>query len=591
LNSTSELYDPASNAPLEIHVRVRDDDSNQVTLTMPRAMAPEGASFESTGTHEGQFTWMPSPAQITRRVHTAMFIADDGDNAPVEHRVTIIIQQKDTTGPVSPGQEDSCAAEELIDHTPLGAQRTAAGYPLEVSLKGPSAGRYDEVYGYWTLDDPLNGSGQRWEAVEMALDGSIYKGAIPNLLLPAGESKPVYYQLCAYDFDGADDDEAAIVCGPSSVVYSFIAYSPDHDGCIDDPQRSNDRLLASHISREAWTHHRLCKDEPDFHSIKVEPGESVTLVVLFPFGQTANFALIDEHEANQDLFVSSCAGFALADVEVDEGGSPKTYYIQAGGHDVAYQITAYSSGTGGNGTCPGQHLEPNNTPSQATLIVDDSATFENIGICSAEDLDIYAMELVRGDILSASLYFTHAQGDLEMVLYAPSQQADVTQMGTGVALGLSTTDDESIDYTAVESGFYFLSVFTADNPNVYDLEIDAPCRDADPYAGNHTQAQAALVSLDSHENLKLCPGQADWFRRQGFAGTDLVVEVDVEYGGQASDVTLELYNESGQRVAAGSVFGDFVDLEYAPTQNAPYFIKVQTNRKMLYTLTVLQFDS
>lgn len=590
LNSASELYDPQSNTPLSIHVRVRDDDSNEVALTMPRALAPEGASFEVTGTHEGRFNWMPSPVQITRRVHTVTFVADDGDNPPVEYRVTIIIQQKDGGGTPGPGQggDDLCEPEAVIAHRGIGAQRTATGYPLEVTLQGPQGARYTDVYAYWTVDDALNGTGQRWESVELVAEAGVFKGSLPNQMLAPGTSREVYYQICAYDMEGDLEDDDAIICGPSSIVYSFVAYSPDHQGCIDDASRSNDPLLAQFISRELYTYHRLCEGEVDYHVIDIEPGEEVLLVVLFPKDHNATFALLDADQVAQSFEPSSCAGFAVANLEVPEGSASKRYYLRASGHDVPYQITAFSSGEV-DATCPGQEYEPNDTPAQATLVTGSSARFENIGICSAEDMDIYAIELVRGDIISADLFFTHDDGDLDMALYSPSQQAEVTEQGLGVAQGLSSTDDESIIYTAVESGFYFLNVFTSNEPNIYTLEIETLCVDGDQFAGNHTRADAALIELDAHENLKLCPNQSDWFRRQGFAGQMLLGEVDVRYGGQPSDVTIELYNETGSLLATGEALGNFNDLDYTPTENGPLFFKVTSDRKMLYKFTLYQF--
>jgi hypothetical protein len=591
LNSTSELYDPESNAPLVIDVRVRDDDSNQVTLTMPRALAPEGASFEVTGSHDARFSWMPSPVQVTRRVHTVTFVADDGDNPPVEHKVTIIIKQKDGGSTPGPGAgAEVCEAEAVLAHAPLGAQRTAAAYPLSVTLQGAGGSRYTDVYAYWTLDDPFNGNNQQWNGVELVRDGSTFRGSIPNLMLSAGSTRDVFYQICAYDMEATEDDDSAILCAPTSIAYGFVAYAPDYQGCIDDQPRINTPAQASRISRDAYTHHRLCSGETDYHVIDIEPGEEVLLVALYPFGRQASIKLLDENlNELPDLFVSPCSGYALVDIE-NTGGAPRRYYLQATGHDVPYHITAFSSGDG-DLSCPGGNLEPNNTPSQATIITDEYTFFENIGICSADDMDIYAIELVRGDLFSADLYFDHVDGDLDMVLYAPSQQAQVTQQGFGVAQGLSATDDESIIYTAQESGFYFLNVFTANTPNIYSLEIETLCVDADRFAGNHTRQTAAVAGIDeSYDNLKLCPDKSDWYRQQGFAGRLLLAEARALYGGRPSDLTLELYNEAGTLLARGEALGDTNDLDYQITQNnMALFIKVSSNRPMLYRLTILQF--
>ena len=69
-SNASELYDPRSGQPLEFEVRVTDQDSEQVTLTMEGAGAPAGDVFEQTGPYCGVLRLTPTVEQLERRDET-----------------------------------------------------------------------------------------------------------------------------------------------------------------------------------------------------------------------------------------------------------------------------------------------------------------------------------------------------------------------------------------------------------------------------------------------------------------------------------------------------------------------------------------
>ncbi|MBA2661880.1 MAG: PPC domain-containing protein [Bradymonadaceae bacterium] len=585
LNSASELYDPASGQPLVIEVRVRDDDSRRVLMEMPAHLAPEGAEFEQISDLEARFSWMPTPLQASKRVHSVVFIGDDEDNTPVEHKVTIIIKQKDSgTVDVDP-TSDTCLAEDTITHSALKAQRTHKGYAVDATLSAAGAARYTSVYMYWTLDDALNGGDARYHAEEMAKDGALYRAVIPNQLLEPGTAKTIFYSICAYDDDADDDDELAVICAPTSVSYSFIAYSPDENDCIDDVTRNDSPANAAAISRERWNHFRACSARDDYHKIEVQGGEKVDVYVLFSKGSELTPSLKNAQQQDVAMKRSACTGYAWARIEIAEGQPAQSYVLRVGGNDQAYQVTAFAEGVQG---CAGQQYEPNNTPAQATLVSPGYTAFDDMAICEPLDKDIFTFELVKGDSVWAELWFSHAKGDLDMTLYGPSQLAQVLGEGSGVAQGWSNDDNEELLYSATESGFHYLMIETADTANGYELDIETACGDRDRYAGNHTRALASPIGLDEHRDLKLCPGQPDWFLRQGFTGTTILGELTVQHG-RASDVKLEVYNDANVRVAQASERNGRLELEFEPAANASYFYKVESTRSSIYSLTLYQF--
>ncbi len=587
LNAASELYDPASSQPLTIDVRVRDDDSRSVTIEMPAHLAPEGATFEQDAEFEGEFVWDPTPAQRAQRVHNVTFVADDGDNDPVMHRVTILMKQKDTGGDIG-GSTDRCVAEEIISHTAPGAQRTFKSYVIDAKIN-PGNSRYTSLFMYWTLDDPFNGNDARFQSIEMYKEADFYRGLIPNQLLEVGDSKTIFYNICAHDSSASGSDETAIVCAPSSVAYSLIAYSPDEPTCLDDPTRQDSAATASEIKTDAWESWRACKEREDYHAITVKGGEEVELYVVYSKGSELSLSLVDAAQQPVAITKSSCTGFYSTWLRVPEGQPAQRFVLRVKGSDIAYQLTAFAASNDEVDTCIDEALEPNDTPENATRLQTSSAKL-NAEICDAQDRDIYAVELFAGDQVTFDLKFKHARGDLDLTLFLPSQRSQILGDGEGIAQGWTKDDNESIYYTTPETGLHYLAVETANTANKYTLELASACVDSDAFANNNNRGQAALIMLDEHKNLKLCPAQEDWYRRQGFPNTSLLGELVVTAGGTIADVLLEAYDGQGTRIAQSAAKTGRLEIEYLPAKSEPVYYKIRSDKRLIYTFTLLQID-
>ena len=578
LNSTSELYNPTSGNPLKIDVRVRDDDSPQVILSMPPERAPEGASFEQTDNFEGEFRWMPSPIQLEERMHTVVFIADDDDNEPVEQRVTIIIQ-RESVGPgpgPGPGPEPGASCEdEPIDHQPLQAQRTAEDYRIEGSIANTSQ-NWEEALVYWTLEDPM-GSEPRFESRLLELEGNDFTGHIPNPLVEGGSSEVLSYTICAISETQGDD---GFVCSPQEFYYRFVAYAPDEEKCRDDGI-SFGEASPGEISLTEWEGYQVCEGVDKYHTLELFDGEVVEVAVSFSPG------LSPEIEASFDGVAVEwnsyeCLGWASVELE-----GPGTVMVQVSGDDFPYHITGFAEAP----ECPGSEYEPNNTPGQATLVAEDFAFFENMAICTEDDRDVYALELVRGDDFYAFMDFVHAEGDLDMTLFAPSQVTEVVENGFGVAQGWSSSDGEEIVYVAEESGFHYLSVVTSSEPNGYDLIFERSCEVDDNFSGNHSKDFAAFIELTEFGSLKLCEGQSDWFAHEyeGSSTGAWLGEVRPHYG-NVNALNVTVYDEAGNVVQEGETSGNSVDFSIEPQPGETYYFEVHSDRPMIYDLTVLDFS-
>lgn len=77
----------------------------------------------------------------------------------------------------------------------------------------------------------------------------------------------------------------------------------------------------------------------------------------------------------------------------------------------------------------------------------------------------FAVDLEDGDELTVTMQFEHADGDLDIELYDPSE--------TLITDSMSVTDDETIETTAAENGAHYIRTFPFWGVgNEYDLEVE-----------------------------------------------------------------------------------------------------------------------
>lgn len=581
VTSSSQLYNITSQQPLEFDVEVESDTAPLVVLDMPEDGAPEGAHFEQQGDFRGTFQWLPSSDQREQSSHEIVFTADDEEDI-LEHRVTVVMHDPDATSPSDPDHStgSQCAFDDAIDHEPLGPQRSAQPYPVKGQLVGNDD--FETVHLYWTTDDPL-AEDPHYQSDILDVDGGSFAGEIPNPLLESGHSKVVSYTICAFT-EGQEGEST--ICAPDEYFYQFVAYSPDDDHCLDDGVDLSDPDDADTISTTYWNSYRVCDDAPNYHSYDVADGESLEIAVSHSaLAEPRIDVVVDDGPVEVDEM--PCIGLTTADIE-----GPASVEVRVVADDFPYHITGFSSG----GQCPDEGAHTN--PDDALWISDDFALFDEQFICTEDDRDVYAFELVRGDHFDAHMWFDHDEGDLDMTLFAPSQLDDVTDDGFGVAQGWSTDDDESIAHEAEESGLYFLSVITSSQPNQYELMTERRCEVDDEFAGNHSFFDAATIEVDepgqmqSHDGLKLCENQPDYYRltHDGEGDITWLVEIEVDYG-SADSVDVRVLDELGFDVdVEQEVVDNRIDVTITPDPGDELDVRIESDEAVIYDLVVLEFD-
>ena len=146
-------------------------------------------------------------------------------------------------------------------------------------------------------------------------------------------------------------------------------------------------------------------------------------------------------------------------------GSPTTPPVagttrSCGGEDSSTVDMGYHYPSAGGGE-EGDVFEPNDGPSNATET--DDGSFFGLRI-DVNDTDWFKMWMHQGQELELSIFFSHAQGDLDLRLYDP----DVNPLVSSD----SVDDFESVRWTAERTGFYFAEVFGYQGAtNDYDMGV------------------------------------------------------------------------------------------------------------------------
>jgi Bacterial pre-peptidase C-terminal domain len=119
---------------------------------------------------------------------------------------------------------------------------------------------------------------------------------------------------------------------------------------------------------------------------------------------------------------------------------------------------------------PDRDFEPNETTSAAIqLPTVPHYVVPAVGICSADDADMYWLMLVTGSHLLFRADFTHTAGDLTLALL--NENASQVRFSDASS---STNNFESIDVTNIPGGKYYIRVKGKDPAvrNTYTLTID-----------------------------------------------------------------------------------------------------------------------
>jgi len=591
-NSASILHNAASGTPVSFEVKVRDDDSNTVSIRMPEGFAPAGAELSKTGEFTAQFGWIPTAEQIQQRVHTVRFIANDGVNEPVNQDVTVILK-KDTASTETP-DSTGCLFEDTVTYEPIRAQRTTSEHVISARIVDATKG-YDRLTLNYTDGDAFNDFDLQWESVTMAADGDRFVGVIPNRLGP--DVQEIYFEICAINDDPTEEQGFPVLCGPSSLYGGFLSYPPGTSECEDDPYDYVDDFdAASEIPGDEWLYRRMCVGKDDYFEVGLGTNQEATIYFVYPTWAQPTIEVYNlEGQLMETVAPSSCGGFT--DVKLQNQAAPTKRFIKVIGNadatDMAYQITGSVVSLTDPSACIDAAYEPNDLAANATPVTTATAMYSGLEICRADDMDVFAIQATIGQQIHLKANFQSAVADIDMRLFSPTQEVGRNLPGVDYSLGIS--DVEEITYVAKTTGTFHAAIYSVDNPNRYSLLVEvgaAPqtCNDTDLYEPNDTQATAKTFSTGTANNLKACGGADDWYSFyviDAFSETFDVI-LTPSGGATAQDFAVEIWDIFG-KVTDGNVIDGKVKANLFPFADGDHYIVVRPLKEATYSLELVLY--
>jgi hypothetical protein len=240
------------------------------------------------------------------------------------------------------------------------------------------------------------------------------------------------------------------------------------DICVPDgfePNNTSDDAASMFTGR--WTGMSMCEDDEDYFAIEALAGELLT-VCLAPselFGIQLGLEVLYE-DGEVLLEGAGATEFCLED-DLLESDDYRAHVFAVDDSDfTAYHLTfeidpgcrlyddQYDN-DGLNNRIPREGEDP--------LVALEPDTPTELHVCP-DNSDYWPIDVELGDLLTATMDLVHEDGDLQMQLYRPSGTVRVASVGT--------SDRETINYEAEQTGIYFIRIYgEGDAMGAYTFEF------------------------------------------------------------------------------------------------------------------------
>ena len=344
--------------------------------------------------------------------------------------------------------------------------------------------------------------------------------------------------------------------------------------CADDLAEENDtEATATPVVPDLYPDLISCPFDEDWYTIPALAGDTIEIDLYF-----SNAA------GNIDMeLIDSAGNFVAEGTSYTDNEAISVVAPADDDYLIFVELFSESDGVPGNdyeldvdvstpsAVCLPDAQEDDDSPGSATL-VSPPQSFPNSTACPA-DMDWYQFDLSTDDVVDIAVSFLQIEGDINLELQ--------DNTGTPVATATSSTDDETISYTAVSDGSHFLLVSLVADPGApgvsYDLDGDVtpyvvPC--IDDIAEDFDTFATAMVTPAMTIEASACPNDDDFFAVSVLAGDTLNIEVS--FDNVNGNIDIELLDPSG--VVVDSSNDPFADLEdifgYVAPADGAYTVRV-----------------
>ncbi len=229
-------------------------------------------------------------------------------------------------------------------------------------------------------------------------------------------------------------------------------------GCVDDRTEENDRLqTAELLSSNLYRNLDLISGNEDWYAIDVCRNCPLELKMEFTSANgDLDLFLYDENMVQIDSSES------VADLEElyfrDRMNARRVYAKVIGFSDDQnrYDLTIRVD----------DRLEENDNSAQAALWAIPENTYGALVVLANDD-DWYMINVCAGGTLDVRVNFTHANGDLDMKLYAEGNN------NSTIDTSITVNNYEQVSYTSVNGGNYFVQLYGFEGDhNTYEMIVN-----------------------------------------------------------------------------------------------------------------------
>ena len=248
---------------------------------------------------------------------------------------------------------------------------------------------------------------------------------------------PLYFQGMIRD--GRDSYFTPVAFG--------TVYAPCRDDAFEDDDGPSDAQdLPIGMSDVHWS----CVFDADYYLVELLSGEGLQVEAYFRDGEgDVDVSVID----GSNGFVIGSGASTSANESVFARATHDGAYL------VAVTLYADAGQYGGNRyvlessivpappACVADSLEPNDALTPAPIT---AGSYPDLTVCDVDNSDWYSLEVLAGDLITAALTFSNAEGDVDLYLYDPA--------GVEVTRSWTTDDNEYVEFEADVDGAWLIQV-------------------------------------------------------------------------------------------------------------------------------------
>ena len=302
-----------------------------------------------------------------------------------------------------------------------------------------------------------------------------------------------------------------------------------------------------------------CPTDFDWFNFGAAPGDVIDILALFDGADgDLDLELYDPTGALVDAATSSTSNEQIVHSATETGQYVLGVQFMTEGSPpdgVAYVLNL----SVGSESCFFDWGEPNDDFTEPTLL--GLGEHPHLLVCDTDE-DWFAIELADDQTLELEATFSHAEGDIDLLLYDPTM--------TFVDQAISTSDNETISYQAppATGGLHVLQVILAVDSgpvtgNPYSLDVaysDLSGCPVDEHEDNDDAPTAGFIALGAYPNQSVCETDEDWFGIALGAGDTL--NVDLVFAHADGDIDVMLYDTTFSVVDAGTTTTDNESVSY-----------------------------